>query len=72
MQTPSLVNQGKTLFDDIDAYCKAQGGVTAMAWDWANEFTRDGAMVEQILKGNVNLTDAQIDQLFIAASQVTF
>lgn len=72
MQTPSPANAGKTLFDDIDAYCIAQGGVINMAWNWVNDFTRNGAMVELVLKGQFGQTDDQIDALFIAAAAVTF
>ncbi len=72
MQTPSPVNQDKMLFDDIDAYCKGQGGIMLMAWDWVNEFTRDGTMVQQVLKGHFGMTDSQIDQMFISASSINF
>lgn len=72
MQLPSPVNTGLTLFDDIDAFCAAQGGIMRMAWDWVNEFTRDGAMVEQVLKSNFGMSDEQVDQLFIQAAAIRF
>jgi len=70
MQSPT--DAAKTFFQVIDEYCTAQGGVINMAWNWVNDFTRTGAMVEQVLKAQFSMTDAQIDALFIQAATIKF
>jgi hypothetical protein len=72
MKTPSPTEQGKTFCQSIDAYCVAQGDIVYMAWEYVNDFTRNGVMVEQVLKAQFAQTDSQIDALFTAASAVTF
>lgn len=71
MQNPSPVNQGKTLFDDIDAAVTAGGGVDQMAWEYSNNINRNSSLVTSMASA-LNLTSDQIDQLFIAAAAVTF
>lgn len=71
MQTPSPVNQGKTLFDDVNVAVTAGGGVDQMAWEYSNNINRNSALVAS-MSAALNMTSGQVDQLFIAAAAVTF
>ena len=71
MQTPSSVNQGKTLFDDVNAAVTAGGGIDQMAWEYSNNINRNSSLVAS-MAGSLGMTSAQIDALFIASSAVTF
>jgi hypothetical protein len=72
-QHPASFMVGAAPFlESVISYCTAEGGVMLMALEYANEFTRKGAMVELVLKGQFGQTDAQVDALFIAANAVTF
>lgn len=71
MQTPSPVNQGKTLFDDVNSAIIAAGGVDQMAWEYANTLSRDSSLVGT-LSSSLGLTSAQVDSLFITAATITF
>jgi len=64
---PSPINTGKTLFDDVDAYCKAQGGDVGMAWEYANVFVRNDPMIKG-LGVALNLSADQLDALFAQGS----
>ena len=71
MQTPSPVNSGKTLFDDVDAAVTAAGGLDRMAWEYSNNINRNSSLVAA-MSAALNLGSTQVDDLFIAAVQVTF
>ena len=58
------------LFDTVDAAMKAAGGINEQAWEYATEVRRDSQLV-LAMAAQLELTEAQIDDLFIAAAQVT-
>ena len=57
------------LFDAVNAALQAQGGMSWQAWEQANEFTRNGALLNQMAE-QFGLTPAALDALFIAAAQI--
>ena len=59
----------RTLFQDVDDYINARGGVAQTAWSFARTVERRGELVTT-LANNLGLTDQQIDDLFIAASYI--
>jgi hypothetical protein len=62
-----------TLLDAVNAAVNAAGGEALIAWEYAYEVHRQGAFINSIGKSTaIGLTDAQIDQLFITASSITF
>lgn len=62
-----LLQQG--LLANVEALIKAGGQATQITWEFATEFKRDNPLLEQLSK-NLGLTDAQVDQFFIAAAQL--
>jgi hypothetical protein len=46
-----------------------QDEATKITWEYALEFRRDDPLLLQLAK-NLNLTEEQIDQFFIAASKL--
>jgi hypothetical protein len=62
---------GGTLFDVVEAWTKAEGGAIRQAWEYANDFERDGPTVSAA-SAAIGFTEAQLDALFLAASRVTF
>lgn len=74
MQTPSG-EPGISLFDVIDSTLRADkatstaGALAWQAWEQANDFYRNGALVNT-LAGQFGLTQPQIDGLFRAASGI--
>ena len=58
------------LFDTVDAAMKAAGGINEQAWEYATEVRRDSPLVLAMAQ-QLNLTDEQVDQLFIEAAQIT-
>lgn len=60
---------GAGLFDAVDAAVKAAGGVALQAWEYANEFEREGVLVAGITV-QLGITSAQLDALFVAASEI--
>ena len=60
---------GRTLFQDVDDALRNMGGAAWQAWEFANEFTRHGALVGQ-MGARFGMSDAQLDGLFIAASPI--
>ena len=58
-----------TLFEAVHAALEAQGGVAWQAWEYANVFERQGALVNS-LASDFGLTSAQIDAMFRAADLV--
>ena len=71
MQTTSPVNSGKTLLDDADAAVTAAGGVDRMAWEYSNYLNRNSSLVASMATA-ISLGSTQVDDLFIAAAQITF
>ena len=63
----ALHNAG--LLPTIEAYMETADIPTKLAWQTASEFRRDSSMLKAIA-AVLNLTDAQIDDLFIAAKTV--
>jgi hypothetical protein len=57
------------LIDHIDAAVAQADKETQVVWQTATEIRRDSEFIEN-MKAAVNLNDEQIDQLFIAASQI--
>ena len=71
MQMPSPTGQaGRTLFQDVDDALRAEGGVAWQAWEYANDVTRDGPLVNS-LGARLGMTPAQLDQLFITGSGIS-
>lgn len=75
MQLPSPTGAA-SLFHDINAALLAgrdsgdpQGMMAWQAWEQANDFTRHGALVNS-MAASFGLTEQQLDDLFIAASQI--
>jgi hypothetical protein len=61
---------GADLFDAVDTAIRGSGNAVAVqAWDYANVITRRGALVAA-MAGQLGLTDAQLDDLFRAASVI--
>ena len=58
------------LFDTVDATLQATGGVHLQAWEYAQEVQRDSALV-QAVAAQLQLSEEQIDALFVAAAQIT-
>jgi hypothetical protein len=69
----SPVSTSGTLLDTVDAAVTAAGGTAKIAWEYAYEVHRQGALINSLGKSTaIGLSDAQIDQLFIAAAAITF
>lgn len=64
----ALLNAG--LLDDAEAVVTAAGGVALLAWREAIEFRRLSPTIIS-LAGQLGLSDAQLDDLFRAARQIT-
>ena len=58
---------GRSLFQDVDDTLRAMGGVEWQAWEYTTIFPRDSQLIAT-LGTQMGLTDAQLDQMFIAAS----
>jgi hypothetical protein len=63
----ALLNAG--LLDQAQAAVTAAGGATAIWWQYATNWERSNSLLNS-LGATLGLTSTQIDQLFIAASQV--
>ena len=61
---------GRTMFQDVDDALKANGGAEYQAWEFANDFTRAGALVNK-MAASFGMTSAQMDTLFINASAIS-
>lgn len=66
---------GRSLFDDIDEAMRAgkdtpEGKMSWQAWEQANEFTRDGTLVNQ-LAPTFGLTSEALDELFRQAATIS-
>jgi hypothetical protein len=58
---------GRSLFQDVDDTLRALGGVEWQAWEYTTVFPRDSQLIAT-LGTQLGLTDAQLDQMFIAAA----
>jgi hypothetical protein len=63
----ALSNAG--LLTQAQAAVNAAGGLTLLAWDNAQSFDRTSPTIAA-LAGPLNLTSAQVDNLFIAAAKI--
>lgn len=62
-----LLQQG--LLSQVEAMIAQQDEATRITWEYATEFRRNDPLLNQ-LSVNLNLTQGQIDQFFIAAAQL--
>lgn len=69
LRTPGAAT-GKTLLDDITAAVQASGGEVAIWFEEARTWQRSNPYVASLSSG-LKLTSAQVDQLFIAAAQIS-
>ena len=58
---------GRSLFQDVDDTLRALGGAEWQAWEYTTIFPRDSQFIST-LGTQLGLTDAQLDQMFIAAA----
>jgi len=58
---------GAGLLDKVTAAVTAIGGPTLITWEYASAFDRQDPLILQ-LGSSLNMTPAQIDQLFVTAS----
>lgn len=56
-------------FEDVDNAVKAQGGIALQAWEYANNITRNGALVNSLATG-LGFTQEDLDLLFYQASLI--
>lgn len=59
----------QNLLSTVEQMISQQDEVTRITWEYALEFRRDDPLLNQ-LAVNLNLTEQQIDQFFIAATQL--
>lgn len=64
-----LVLMAQGLLGQVEAMIAAQDEATRITWEYALEFRRDDPLLNQ-LAVNLGLTDAEIDQFFIAAAEL--
>ena len=62
--------EGRTLFQDVDDAMAQLGGVSWQAWEYTTSFPRDSELMAT-MAAQFNLTQAQIDDMFIAAAQIS-
>lgn len=60
---------GAGLLDQVEAAVAASDKATQISWEYAIEFRRSEPLINDLGK-QLGLTDEQIDQLFITASQL--
>jgi hypothetical protein len=61
---------GRSLFQDVNDTLQAMGGVEFQAWEYTTVFPRQSALIAAIA-AQLNLTEAQLDQMFIAAAAIS-
>lgn len=64
-----LILLSQNLLDQVETMIKTQDRAVQLAWEYASEFRRDDPLLDQLAKG-LGLTDAQLDQFFIAAAGI--
>lgn len=62
-----LLQQG--LLDQVEIIISQQDRATQITWEFAIEFRRDDPLLNNLAQ-QLNLTEEQVDQFFIAASQL--
>lgn len=62
-----LLQQG--LLDEVETMISQQDRATQITWEFAIEFRRDDPLLNNLAQ-QLNLTEEQVDQFFIAASQL--
>lgn len=62
--------EGRTLFHDVDDALRALGGVEFQAWEYTTSFPRNSALIAAIA-AQLSLTEAQLDEMFIAAAAIS-
>jgi hypothetical protein len=61
---------GRSLFDEVDDALRAMGGIPWQAWEYTTTFPRESALIAAI-GAQLNLTNAQLDEMFVAASAIS-
>jgi len=61
---------GRSLFDDVNDTLQAMGGVEWQAWEYTTIFPRHSALIAAIA-AQLNLTEAQLDQMFVTAAAIS-
>lgn len=61
---------GCTLFQDVDAMLKAEGGVSLQAWEYSNKVSRTGALVHAMAT-RLGIGEAGLDDMFRRAAAIT-
>lgn len=61
---------GRTLFQDIDDTLRAESGLAWAAWEYANDVTRGGALVNS-LGARLGMTPDDLDQIFVAGAGIS-
>ena len=69
MQMPGSA-AGRTLFQDVDDTLAQLGGVSWQAWEYTTILPRRSELIAT-MAAQFNLTEAQIDGMFIAAAQIS-
>jgi hypothetical protein len=69
MQTPGSA-ENRTLFQDVDDVLRQLGGVAFQAWEYTTIFPRNSVLIASIAE-QFNLTNAQLDEMFITAAQIS-
>jgi hypothetical protein len=70
LQTPSTIHPAPaTLFSDVLAIVQAAGGTMALAWQNQGFVYRHGPFLQTVAT-QLNLSDARLDALFIAAAVI--
>lgn len=64
-----LLLLSQNLLDQVEAMIQQQDRATQITWEFAIEFKRTDPLL-QALAGNIGLSQEQLDQFFIAASQL--
>lgn len=64
-----LLLLSQNLLDQVEAIIAQSDRATQIAWEFASEFRRKDPLL-LALATQLNLTDEQLDQFFIAASQI--
>lgn len=62
--------EGRSLFDDVDGALRALGGVAWQAWEYGTVFPRQSELIAT-MAAEFNLSEAQLDAMFIAAAQIS-
>lgn len=64
-----LLLLGQGLLDQVEQIIAASDRATQITWEFASEFQRDNPLLLALAQ-NLNLTEAQVDEFFIAAAAI--